>query len=100
VPWRLNDPTEPPGDPSEVADWKGLREWLATQGTKGRRPVQKVYPEPNGSRHGAYREMGEPLPGSAPQTAHDWRSLPPVPDVAAVPAMAAAFVPDGSDPPF
>lgn len=98
VPWGMTDPTAPAVDHGEVPDWKSFHDLYP--GTKLGRAVTRVRPEPNGSRHGAYREMGEPLPGHAPQTARDWRSLPPVPDVPIVAQMAVAFVPDGSPPPF
>lgn len=91
VPWSTTDPTAPPESPGEVADWKTFHEQYP--GSKMGRAVHRVRPEPNGNRHAAYREMAEPLPGKAPQTARDWRSLPPVPNVAAVPELADEPVP-------
>lgn len=95
--WTQHDPTLPEIDTSQPADWKAFRVWLNSQGKRGERPVTRVRPEPNGSRREVYREMAEPLPGTQPSKATDWRSLPPMPDV---PAMVPVFVPDGSEAPF
>ena len=64
--WTTLDPTiDWPDTDDEVPDWKAFRRMIAT----GKSVVKKIYPESNGNRVSAYREMAEPLPGSRPEFA-------------------------------
>lgn len=61
--WSIEDPRLGTIDDTIAPDWKTFREWLKDH----RKPVfTKVYPQKQANRASAYREMGEPIPGSKP----------------------------------
>ena len=54
--WTPVDPRESDCDLTEIPDWKSFRRWLASTGRNG--VVKKVYPQYEGNRTQARREMG------------------------------------------